>query len=981
MKCSLALSCLIAFLSTVAAEELQIVEKGPHHRVFETVKEVQTAGRVRLETNQVIELQGGLHRWTDQGWVTTDPKAEVFGDHAVVRNLAYGAIIAGNLATPGALDFSLPDGQRLTGHLVGLVLTEGNRSVLIAEVKDCTGAIGGPDQNEITFADAFTDFSITVKYILQRDRISQNLILQQQLPSPVEWGLTEDAVLEVLTEFTAFPDVYKEPSEAFAGLNNERISFASMEFLTGRAFSLGDEAHSVLVAKSWDLFEGQRSFLVEKIPWKSIAPELANLPPVAKEWRKKENAVMARSRLRLPPRREARAALKPIQSASIGKDALPLASASPRLPGIMRAPKGYLIDFELVSSVNSNLWKGDTTYYVSGSFTVKTNVFEGGCVIKFAPTNTAKLSITGPITCLTTSSSPAILTARDDHSVGEKIGNNTLSGVYANTALDLNNSGTTYDLHDVRISHASTAVQFFGGRTHGARNVQITQSDFAAKAYQSTFYLYNALFYKVGNAFSGAGTANTTGNVQHVTFNRCGDLNSTTLTLYMTNSILGAVTNITSFTGAYNGTNSDPSAIFVTLGAGGSYLTTNSSFRDAGTTNIDSSLLSSLKKLTTYPPIIAAELTTLGNTNLTLSPQAGRDSDTPDLGWHYAPIDYCFGGVNVTNSTITVNAGTTIALYSPTNGGVGYYGISLGDGGKLFSEGSPTNLNRIVRYNCVQEQSTTTWNTTPVEHIATASVAPTNNPELRVRFTEWFMPANDTYHFRGYNASGATPAFTDCQLHGGQFYSGRPTVNVTNCLFNRVALVLETTTANGMSPTFRNCLLYGGTLRLSNEVSGTWTFKDNVFDKVSITQSASLTHDYNGYITNASGQWLTASGSHDTFTNSFGWQNGALGRWYQPADSIFIGSGSTNADLLGLYHYTVLTNDTKETTSVVDRGFHYVATTNGVPIDTDGDGIADYLEDANGNGSVDSGETDWQNAGDGGLKVLITRPRAGRILP
>jgi hypothetical protein len=30
---------------------------------------------------------------------------------------------------------------------------------------------------------------------------------------------------------------------------------------------------------------------------------------------------------------------------------------------------------------------------------------------------------------------------------------------------------------------------------------------------------------------------------------------------------------------------------------------------------------------------------------------------------------------------------------------------------------------------------------------------------------------------------------------------------------------------------------------------------------------------------------------------------------------------------------------------------------NGVPVDTDGDGVADYLEDRNGNGAMDAGET------------------------
>jgi hypothetical protein len=200
----LMLSAVVQSDGVTRNTEMVEIARGPHHRVFQTVKEIQTSRGPRLETNEVVELQGGMHRWTENGWVTTDPKVEVFGDNAVVRNLSYGAIVAGNLATPGALDFSLPDGQRLTGHLLGLVLTEGNRSVLISEVKDCAGVIGGPEQNEIRFADAFTDFSISVKYIFQRDRISQTLTLNQQLPHPAAWGLTENAVLEVLSEWTAY---------------------------------------------------------------------------------------------------------------------------------------------------------------------------------------------------------------------------------------------------------------------------------------------------------------------------------------------------------------------------------------------------------------------------------------------------------------------------------------------------------------------------------------------------------------------------------------------------------------------------------------------------------------------------------------------------------------------------------------------------------------------------------------------------------
>jgi hypothetical protein len=68
--------------------------------------------------------------------------------------------------------------------------------------------------------------------------------------------------------------------------------------------------------------------------------------------------------------------------------------------------------------------------------------------------------------------------------------------------------------------------------------------------------------------------------------------------------------------------------------------------------------------------------------------------------------------------------------------------------------------------------------------------------------------------------------------------------------------------------------------------------------------------------------------------------------------------------------------------SIVDIGYHYVATdTNGIPLDSNSDGIPDYLEDANGNGLVDSGEIGWNIVGDLNLQVLITRPRNGSILP
>jgi hypothetical protein len=184
-----------------------------------------------------------------------------------------------------------------------------------------------------------------------------------------------------------------------------------------------------------------------------------------------------------------------------------------------------------------------------------------------------------------------------------------------------------------------------------------------------------------------------------------------------------------------------------------------------------------------------------------------------------------------------------------------------------------------------------------------------------------------------------------------------------------------------INPTFQNALFYGGSMQLTAEMGGTWKVHDSLFHGTILSQFGTITHNYNGYVTNAAAQWFTNSGTANVWTNTFEYQTGALGRFYQPTNSRFLNLGSTNANYVGLYHFTCTTNNVKETNSVVDIGFHYVATSGGVPIDGDGDGIPDYLEDLNGNGLVNSGETSWTNSLDNGLKVLITRPKNGSVLP
>ena len=149
---------------------------------------------------------------------------------------------------------------------------------------------------------------------------------------------------------------------------------------------------------------------------------------------------------------------------------------------------------------------------------------------------------------------------------------------------------------------------------------------------------------------------------------------------------------------------------------------------------------------------------------------------------------------------------------------------------------------------------------------------------------------------------------------------------------------------------FRNNLVYGGTFGY-----GPWTITntivtDNLFDHAIIpdwlgADGMTYAGSHNAYVTNCNR--LDPICTNDmVLSNSPAYQTSWFGRYYLPPGSSLINAGSTTADQVGLYHFTTQTNQTLETNSIVDIGFHYVATDAfGNPLDANGNGSPDYLED------------------------------------
>jgi hypothetical protein len=924
-----------------------------------------------------------MHFFKDGQWQESREVIELFQDGAVARNGPHQVIFAPNLATPGAIDLQTPEGYRIRTHVLGLAFFDAatGNSELVADVKDCLGELHPP--NVVIYPDAFNGVRGTVRFTYSRDRFEQDVILFERLALPAGFNAAS-STLEIWTEAVEAPAPVVTAG-VVGNLPDQTLIFSSMRIGSGRAFALEDPQGaqwSAPMAKTWTV-AGGRTFLIEAVEFQAVQAQLNALPdppqgaalkPGAAARQLAKNA--AGQRL-FPRRQQAAKAGGKIQMAFIeekGSKIATNAAVTPPSPtnrqlaiGNRKSERGLVLDYSLVTTLTNFIFKGDTTWFVSGNYTLSgTNILEGGAVLKY--TNGVTLTFNGPIDCRTGPYSPAIFTSWCDDTLGEAIAGSTgnpWTNYAAGTAIYFG-SGVTGQLSHVRISHADTAITFYGGYEHEAQHLQVVHCLYAFKPYYAAFRLRNGLLVNTDTIIDGSLTS--TCRTEHATFNIVRQLNlAGSSAVFLTNSLLVAVTNAGTYSGANNASNSDPAAVFQTVGAGTAYLLDNT-YRNVGTTNISPTLLSEIRKRTTYPPV---ELDSWITTDTTLSPQAQRDTDQIDLGWHYAPLDYVAGGVQITNATLTLTAGTALGCRGrPDNVPADYFAVTVLNGGQFKSLGSPDNLNRIVRYNIVQEQANTDWTGFFVPSVY--SSWSTGDPSSGTfRFTQWSVPAKDTHHFYGWYDVGNMWEFAHCQFQGGRFASERPIVNATNCLFQRVSTGFWGSSGfseyTNLRPTFRSCLFRGGSLDLYHTATeDAWTFKDNLFDQTTITTNGSFTANYNAYTTNVTR--IPPHGANDILlaTSNLVYESGVLGRFYLPTNSLLINAGSTYATNVGLHQFTTTTNQVVETNTVLDISFHWIGLNSpfvtGLPLDADGDGIADYLEDLNGNGVYDAalGETDWK---------------------
>ncbi len=970
-----------------------VSERGRDFRVWKTFRsETLPDGKTFTQTNSYVELAGGMHYWENGAWHESQALIEPLQDGAIANRGPLKVSFAANLNTRGALSIFTEDGKTLRSHVVGLAYfdAQSGNSAWIAQAKDSVGVIVA--QNQVLYEDAFTDVKADVRYTYKRSSIEQDVILRQNdLPDPAVLGLNAESTrLQVVTEFVQSPvprikqttieresDPVRRGAMRSPDFNDQTLGFDELQFIRGKAFSLADgKLAKVPVGKSWESVNG-KNFLVEAVKFHSIRPHLEALPKAAAIQRNDEKVVARK----IVPQN---VLLAQVQSPPLRPKARPMEMAS-------RADTrhGFVIDFQAVSSGSNFTFQGDITYYVTGEVYLDgTTTIEGGTVIKFG-TAAPFIYCLGPAECKTDFYRPAVFTAKDDNTVGENITGSTgsPSGIYANAGLICSYSSSP--IQHVRVSYAEYGVAFVFSGAHVLRHSQFRKVKIPIFGdMDSTVQLQNILFDGItGTLTEGWGGPTSQMLGEHLTIHRAAALTSGSV-LTLTNSILSLVTNLGSFTGVSNATNDNDTAVFQTVGSGGHYLASESPYRNVGTTNIAPALAKDLRKMTTYPPIgysnavIAAPVT--------LFPQASRDTDTPDLGYHYYPLDYAFGGTDG-NADFTFAPGTAVGWFR-TSSGFGHvgHGLHMDDRKIVTFDGRVDAPCYWVRCSTVQEGGTGLWEggygpggITGWADQALEDV--TLSPEIHARFTKFSVLATEG-HMRddyGYLILRAN----HCEFYSGSVGAYIISFYLTNCLSERCAFG-QITGWPGTGVAMRNCTLRGANFGIDRYASAMpVSVRDTAFDgtAISVNDGYASNPSVTDYANNAfltTGERTTPTNLYDVLVTNFNWQTGSLGNRYLPTNSTLINAGSRNATNAGLFHFTVLTNNVKETNTIVDIGFHYVATDGiGTPLDYDGDGIPDYWEDGNGNGSVDSGETDWKNANDLGLRVYITRPRSNSTIP
>src|SRR5579859_5245879 len=291
-----------------------ILSQGANHNVWQrTTYEQAPDGSIVSHLHEYTELATGLNHWVNGQWAASTEEIEISanGSSASGTNCQHQVYFPGDVYN-GVIKLVEPDAQTLESEPIGLALSDGSNSVLIATATNSTGAIL-PSGNQVIYTNAFAGLNADLLYTYTKAGAEQDIILREQPPDPAVLGLNPATTrIQVLTEFfnPLQPVVTATTVPTAAGnLEDDYLSFGAMQMGHGKVFLIGADSPAVGVNKRWVVLAG-RQFLIEEVPIVSVANAIDSLPPFVSQAGNRTRPIASKS-LTLPPHRLTHTSPKP----------------------------------------------------------------------------------------------------------------------------------------------------------------------------------------------------------------------------------------------------------------------------------------------------------------------------------------------------------------------------------------------------------------------------------------------------------------------------------------------------------------------------------------------------------------------------------------------------------------------------------------------------------------------------------------------
>lgn len=941
--------------------EFQIRDIGPNHRVWTSnSRKSEPNGRVITHRSRFVELSSGMNHEsvssrdsgagsasdTGANWIESRAEIALIPDGAVVREAQQRLWFAADLGDPrGVLQIDSEDNLCWRAAPLALAYFDpvSGRDAIVAVARPVPARWLPP--NRMLYPDAFDGASADIVYTVSKTGVEQDVILREPPPAPSEFGFESESVqFEVLTEFLQAPDPrrwnrnIRDGARRRAGgrsvLVDELLDFGSLRIGSGRAFSIVtgegaegvDRSDSVPVGKRLRQI-GERTVLFESVAYPAIRAGLDRL----------ERRSISRTGRRVSrtepdvngPGRSVRSIPSRVlvKHGSEADTQIQVAATDPE------SEAGFVLDFVTQSGSLSNaVFAGDTTYYCSGTVLLTgVTTFEGGAVIKFAPD--AQLVVQGAVEWLTDPGRPVIFTARDDDTVGVilPVSSGVLDGGYGDPMLRFDPGSAGYperaSVRDAHFRFAKCAIEIEDpfGFDHDLRHLQLTQCEVGliASGAAESVYVGNALFDRVTSPFR-MGTTSLDG--EHLTVSGAGSTwsHEPESDMAFRNCLFVDCESAPSLSEGVNlvvASTPENSDLFVRAGAGHYYLAKTGAARFSGSTRIDPELLDDLRfrRTTEAPQWLGGVI----SEDLFLVPHPSEPGTRPDLGFHYARMDYAMESVVIRNAKLTIGPGTVV-------GSVGYQAIRVERGANLLCLGTPRQPVQFVRYFGVQEQPLIWGNPVYKHRTVTFRNDGSPRPTGSFGFTRFHGISDGGWHVHsdgGYWRPGLI-RFEHCQTFNGESDFGGnigDTISVFNSLWVRTAVRWIYRPAI----TLKHNLFWGGACSFNRSWGAEpWRVDHCAFDRCAVDESrpGEIVHGNNAYIgPDASLEMLAGSTSGNVVMDGFGYAEGPLGSFYHAGDQLR-DRGALGGHESGLFHFTCQPDESREGWSVVDVGFHYPST-------------------------------------------------------